>query len=295
MDNFIERSGYDEFYEMEEGMEENTRENWELENIDTYLETKMDAVLENIPDHHVMENHAEEAGRGFMEYNREALPEKDIGLEPVREPVPENPAEGFQPATEVPEKHPMDWTDERDEIVEEDLPVSPFLKPIDKKEELYKEIGIFNDEEKDAYWDYIHQSMAKEHEILKVIPMQEKTDRWPPIETPESLSFPFSSMDYQREHPFNRYHWRLEKIYEKVKGLGIDYSTASDEEGKDSILQRYKNLVDDEFKDKADFVLETYRTYPQLMDKNKVFARLADLHSKISKCKDIWNKYSSWE
>ena len=190
---------------------------------------------------------------------------------------------------------PMNDENGWDEIYEGDLPAASFLKPINKMEELFKEIGIETDEEREAYWYYIYQCMNKEHKIIMDIPMPENTEFWPPVETDESLSFAFSSMDYQRRNPFDRYHWRVKKVYEKVKDLGITYSSVSHEEGKNNTYQRYRNLVQNEFRDRADFLLETYKKYPQWMDRQKLFDTVADLNSKIRKCNEIWDEYSTWD
>ena len=129
------------------------------------------------------------------------------------------------------------------------------------------------------------------------IPMPENTEFRPPVETPESASRPFSSMDYQREHPFNKYSWKLNKIFEKVKYLGIDYSSVSDEEGKENIHKRYNDLVQDEFREEDEILVESYKKFPELFEKTKkkLFERVANLNSKINKCKQTWDKYSNWE
>lgn len=304
MDNFDERLEYEEFDEMEERMEENRLEMRERYD-DMIYEPEMNGFVELVFDSRFAEDHPEAFVKESMEEGNKESPEnislefKADSLEPiesVQEPVPENNTETrgvsehldeisekieHVPDKGAKQKYP-EW-EEKDEIPEEELPTSPLLKPINKEGELYREIGIRTDEEKEAYWDYIREVMNKEHKVLMDIPVPENTEPWPPIETEESISFPFSSMDYLREHPFDKYHWKLEKVYEKVKDLGIYHSSVSNEEGKDHTRQRYEKLVANEFKDQADFILDTYKKYPQWMDKQKVFERLADLNSKIEK------------
>jgi len=180
-------------------------------------------------------------------------------------------------------------------ILEEDLPGPAFLKPINKKDELYTEIGIETDEEREAYWDFIYQCINMENKIILDLPMPEDTEFWPPIETDESLSFAFSSMDYQRRNQFNKYHWKLKKIYEKIKDLAITYSCISDEQGKKNIHQRFKNVVEKEFRDRAVMLIETYKKHSVWVNKHKLFNEIEELNSKIKKCKKIWNQYSNWE
>jgi len=321
MDNFGERFEYDEFMEKEDMTEEFQRDRGE-EYVDMIHEQEMNDFIEHSLDNQIIENPPEKVDKEFVDEEKEPFPQEYFpielkedsfeAIESVQEPIPKNNAERsnvreFPPnLNEISEnnesvpdktmrKEYLEW-EEGDDIIEEDLPTSPFLKPIDKKEELYREIGIKTDEEKEAYWEFIHQTMNNDHKVIMDIPVPKDTEFWPPIETGESISFPFSSMDYQRERPpFDKYHWRVQKVYEKVKDLGIDYSSVSDEEGRKNIHQRYKNLVAREFKDQADQILETYKKYPETRDKTKVFRKLADLHSKITRCNDIWNKYSTWK
>ena len=72
-------------------------------------------------------------------------------------------------------------------------------------------------------------------------------------------------------------------------------SCISDEDGKENINQRYKNLIDNEFRDESVMLLEHYKKYPEWIDKQKLFERVEKLESNIRKCNGIWDKYSNWE
>jgi len=70
------------------------------------------------------------------------------------------------------------------------------------------------------------------------------------------------------------------------------HSCISHEEGKKNVHRRFINLVENEFRNKALILLETYKKYPQLINKEKAFKRIVELNSNIGKCKNIWQKYA---
>jgi len=303
MDNFDE--SYDEFSEMEEM--EDFQEEMSEEYIDSFHEDEMNEFME------VSNNKGLEENQNEIPEEHIFFGEKDDSfekIEPDQKPISHDYAEEAL-ATEI-QEHPTEEMHEDENILEgmeqtliewevenefreDDLPVSPFLQPINRRDELYDEIGIRTDEEKEAYWEYISQCMNMEHKVIMDIPVPKDTEFWPPVETDESLSFAFSSMDFQREHPFDRYHWKRKKVFDEVKDLGITYSSLSNEDGRDNTHRKYEDLVGKEFKNQAKFLLETYKKYPQWLNKDKTFNRIAGLNSEIRKCNEIWDKYSSWE
>jgi len=174
----------------------------------------------------------------------------------------------------------------------EQLPVHPHLKPIGVFDGLYPE----DEEERQAYWDFIKWTMTRKHAVLFTIPQQEnESDMW--LNDLDEFGNDFSAfntMDYQRLHSstFNKYQYRLTKIYEKVKDLALLYSCISQPEGRENTLRRYKILVENEFRDKANLLLETYKKYPHLVNKKKLIERIAELNNRIRKCRRIWQEYA---
>ena len=303
MDNFDE--SYDEFSEMEEM--EDFQEEMDEEYIDSFHEEEMNEFMEvsnnkgleedqnEIPEEHIFFGEKDDS---FEKIEPDQKPiSHDYAVEALATEIQEHPTEEMhedENILEGMEQTLIEWEVEN-EFREDDLPVSHFLKPINKRDELYDEIGIRTDEEKEAYWEYISQCMNMEHKVITDIPVSKDTEFWPPVETDESMSFAFSSMDFQREHPFDRYHWKRKKVFEEVKDLGITYSSLSNEDGRENTHRKYADLVGKEFKNQAKFLLETYKKYPQWLDKEKTFNRIAGLNSEIRKCNEIWDKYSSWE
>lgn len=181
-------------------------------------------------------------------------------------------------------------------IAEEQYPSSTHLKVERTAARHFNPCADMEDEEAAAYWEFIYGTVSREHAILFSIPKPEALDFWT-VELDEfgNNVSAFNTHDFERLYPFNKYQWKLNKIYDKVKDLAITHSCASDEKGRKKIHQRYINLVNSEFKNKGIFILEHYRKYKVWMYKDRVIARIEELKSRIRTCKKIWKKYANWE
>jgi hypothetical protein len=79
------------------------------------------------------------------------------------------------------------------------------------------------------------------------LPQPEKVEFWPPVEKDgdDTLSFAFGSSDFQSQVPeFNKYHYMLRKMCEKIFDLATTYAVISHWDGKINIFARYRALVD---------------------------------------------------
>lgn len=174
-------------------------------------------------------------------------------------------------------------------IAEEQLPARAGFKVIRG----FDQYEGMDEDEIQAYKEFRRWFVNKDLDLLKMIPVQEKDDFYIPFEDDDSISFAFGSMDFQRLLPkFNKYQYKLKKIYERVKDLADTHAAISQQEGKDNTKQKYINLIETEFRDNAIILLKTYNEYPHLVNKDKLFERIAQTNSKILKCKSIWNKYA---
>ena len=174
-------------------------------------------------------------------------------------------------------------------IADEELPARAGFKVIKG----FDQYEGMDEDEIQAYKEFRRWFVNKELDLLKMIPVQDKDDFYIPFEDDDSISFAFGSMDFQRLIPkFNKYQYKLKKIYERVKDLANTHAAISQQEGKDNTKQKYIDLVEKEFRDNAIMMLETYNEYPHLVNKEKLFERIAQTNRKILKCKDIWNKYA---
>ena len=178
-------------------------------------------------------------------------------------------------------------------IAEEELPPHPHLRPIREFDGLYPE----DEDERQAYFDFIHWAMSREHEVLLSIPKPvRETDFWAhDIDEFGNDVSAFNTTDFKRLYPdlFNRYQYRLKKVFERVKDLAETYSCISQEAGRKNIHQRFKDLVDQEFRDQAKLLLKTYREHPHLVNKVKLFDRVAEANRHIRKCRQIWRTYAN--
>ena len=179
-------------------------------------------------------------------------------------------------------------------ILEEELPSKATLKPIKQFDGLYPE----NEEERQAYWDFIHWAINKEHAVLLYIPKQQnenEQDFWQ-LDLDESGTdvSAFNTADFERMHPhsFNKYAYKLNKIYEKVQDLALLHSSITTKEGKTNIHQRFIALIEKEFRDNAMMLLETYKKYPQFINREEVHKKIAELNHQIRKCNNTWQQHA---
>lgn len=183
-------------------------------------------------------------------------------------------------------KQVQDW------ILEEDMPSKASLKPIRKFDGLYPE----DDEEREAYWDFIHWAINREHAVLLYIPKPKNDMDFWQVDLDESGTdvSAFNTVDFERMYPqsFNKYAYKINKIYEEVQDLALLHSCITHHEGRTNIHRRFTNLVENEFKDKAAALVETYKKYPQLINKEKVFDKATELNFNIRRCNKIWQQHA---
>jgi len=181
-------------------------------------------------------------------------------------------------------------------IVEEEYPSSTHLKVERTSARYFNPCEDMEDEEATAYWEFIYSIVLREYSMLLSIPKPEAPDFFA-VELDEfgnDISA-FNTHDYERLYPFNKYQWKLNRIYDKVKDLAITYSCLSNEEGRRNIHQKCINLVQSEFRNEGVTILEHYKKYKAWMYKGRVIKKINELNSRIRRCKDIWQKYAYWE
>ncbi len=180
-------------------------------------------------------------------------------------------------------------------IDEEDIPSRANFKAIRG----FSTYEGMDEDEIEAYRDFMYWAIHRKHEAIMQISEQEPSDHFLSYEADGdlTLSFPFSSMDYERLHPdnFNRYHYRLQKIYERVNDLALLHSSISSEEGKKNTCERFKALVRGEFRNRVLALAEKYRKYNHCIDRLKMLNEIEKLNRQIRKCKEIWQKYAYWQ
>ena len=171
-------------------------------------------------------------------------------------------------------------------IAEEELPVGSCLKPIKKFDDLFPD-----DHNWEAYQEFRHWYLTREHAVLLSIPV--KYEFKIPIETIEdSLSFPFSSMDFERLYPFDKYQFKLGKIKERIFDLATTYSSISQAEGKQNTLKKFQRFVGKEFRNEALELVKTYNKHKIWINRTRLLKKIEHLNSKIRWCNQLWNKWA---
>jgi hypothetical protein len=129
-------------------------------------------------------------------------------------------------------------------ILEEDLPARAHLKPI----RMFDELVIEDEDERQAYNEFIHHILTREHHILTCIPVQDNSNFWP-VELDEfgdNISA-FNTHDFAGNHHFSIYHWKLKEACRKVRDMAITYSIITGEGAKKRILNRFTTLAGSEY------------------------------------------------
>ena len=125
-------------------------------------------------------------------------------------------------------------------ILREDLPARANLKPI----RMFDELFIEDEDERQAYYEFIHHIMTRDHHILTCIPTTDYSNFWP-VELDESGNdiSAFNTHDFAGNRPFSIYHWKLKTACQKVRDMAITYSIITDEQARKRILNRFTTLT----------------------------------------------------
>jgi len=62
--------------------------------------------------------------------------------------------------------------------------------------------------------------------------------------------------------------------------------------GRKNTHQRFKDLVEREFKDRAVMLRETYQRYAVWISKERLLNEIVELNSRIRKCNKIWQEFA---
>jgi len=175
-------------------------------------------------------------------------------------------------------------------IREEELPVNGRLKVISRYDDLYPE----DPEESEAYWDFIHWAMNREHAILMSLPQPKGEDFFPPIQLDEmghDIS-PYNTMDFKRLHQFDKNRYRLKMISARVRDLAQTYSAISSREGKQKTHDRFRALIEKEFRSEVNRLLDRIRKESS-EEKQAISAQIMTIYQQIRTCERIWQQHAA--
>jgi hypothetical protein len=155
--------------------------------------------------------------------------------------------------------------------------------------------GMSEDEIEDAR-EFIRWYINKDFALLLLIPVQPKEPDFWFSSYEEFEESAFNTHDFARtQPPFNSYGYRVKKVLEKVKDLATLYSCLTSTEGREHTLGRYENLVSNEFRDNLMNLIERYQSTTDIDEKMPIKAKIAEQSRRIMKCKEVWQKYSTWD
>ena len=170
----------------------------------------------------------------------------------------------------------------------EELPVRANLKVVRIND---PDWGMTQDEINDRD-EFIRCFILQDFETILRLPAQKlESDFF--IENWEESAF--NTIDYFRDYPqnrFYRYAYRMRKIMEEVQHLAILHSCISDPEGRKRTQRRYKNLVEDEFRNKALGLISRYKMVSDEQIKDRIRVKVAKLNRRIMQCKRVWEQYA---
>lgn len=179
-------------------------------------------------------------------------------------------------------------------IDEEELPVNHRLRVIRKFDDVYPE--DWDEDEFEAYWEFIAKGLAKEYEPLLALPKPKKErESWPfQIVESDENSNAFASIDFKRRYPyrFNKEAYILKKIYERVKDLAETYSCISRREGKKNTYEKFKALVKNEFQNWAVWIKKALPKTKDPETRKDLRCKLFKLSCRIQQCNKIWREHA---
>ena len=176
-------------------------------------------------------------------------------------------------------------------FVEEELPVAANIKVIRRSDPNY---GLSEDEIQDRL-EFIRCYMLQDFELLMMIPKQTtEVDFFIVDCTADDVEYSaFNTHDFQRQQrPFNKYHYAMKKIMERVKDLAIMHSCISSPEDRQDTYRRYEALVDREFREQLVALASQYRWWQDEERRYQLKQRIAKLNRRILECKIIWERYA---
>jgi hypothetical protein len=176
-------------------------------------------------------------------------------------------------------------------FVEEELPVAANIKVIRRSDPNY---GLSEDEIQDRL-EFIRCYMLQDFELLMMISKQTtEVDFFIVDCTADDVEYSaFNTHDFQRQQrPFNKYHYAMKKIMERVKDLAIMHSCISSPEDRQDVYQKYEALVNSEFRKQLLPLTKQYRWWQNEEKRYQLKQRIAKLNRRILECKIIWERYA---
>jgi len=153
-----------------------------------------------------------------------------------------------------------------------------------------------SEEEIEDRKEFIRWYINKDFELLLWIPVQPRESDFWFSSLEEFKQSAFNTWDFQKNRkPFDKYGYRIKKIIERVKELAILHSCVSQPEGRENLHNRYKLIIENEFRSQILELVEKVNKTEDREKKAKIIEKIVKLNSAIYQCKTVWEKYSPYE
>ena len=176
-------------------------------------------------------------------------------------------------------------------FVEDELPVAPNIKVIKKNDPNH---GLSEDEIQDRM-EFIRCYMMQDFESLMMIPKQTTEDDFFIVDctVDDDEYSAFNTHNFQNEQPpFNRYHYVMKQIMERVKDLAIIHSCISAPEDREMVYQRFKSYMALEFVDEVEELAWQLHETESYHQQSQIRRRIEKVAREIRKCMKIWERYA---
>ena len=179
-------------------------------------------------------------------------------------------------------------------FVEEELPVAANIKVIRRSDPNY---GLSENEIQDRM-EFIRCHILQDFESLMMIPKQTTKDDFFIVDfTVDDVEYSaFNTQDCQmQQRLFNKYHYAMKQIMERVKDLAVMHSCISSLEDRQDVYQKYEALVNSEFRGQLVALTKQYQWWQDEEKRYQLKQRIAKLNRRILECKIIWERYAPFE
>lgn len=176
-------------------------------------------------------------------------------------------------------------------ITEEDLPASASLKVVRINSPSY---GLTEDEITDRN-EFIRCYLFSDFELLMMIPNQTPTTDFffSDVDVSHAEYSAFNTVDFQRtRRPFDRYAYAMKKIMARIQDLAIIHSSTSSEDGRKHTYQRYKRLVEVEFRERLFELVAQYRNTWSLERRSAIKQKIGEINRRIMECRRVWERHA---
>jgi hypothetical protein len=173
-------------------------------------------------------------------------------------------------------------------IDEDDLPVRADLRAIQASDP----DGGYTDEDIRDRNEFVRCYLLKDFEVLLMLPSPSPKADFFVTDFEESA---FNTEDFYRLHAAGticKTGYRYQKILEQVKQMALLHSCIASPDGRKRMCNRYRSLINSEFRIRALNLAEKYRTIHDPQKRSVIRDRIGELNQIIIHCRRVWERHA---